>query len=127
MISFYVMRPLAIRGATTVISNNPEEIKQASLEVIRQIVTLNNISQEDIIMVFGTMTSDLTAYNASAAIRQGMNWNDVPFFTSQEPTIDGMLPRCIRVLVQIYSDKSKSEIQHVYLNDAIKLRPDLNK
>lgn len=122
-----MMRPLAIRGATTVQSNNSEEIRQASIEMVQQIVNLNNIKQEDIIMVFGTMTSDLTAYNASAAIRQGMNWSDVPFFTSQEPTIDGMLPRCIRVLVQVYSDKSKSEIQHVYLNEAIKLRPDLNK
>ena len=85
------MQPIAIRGATTVSSNSAEEIKSASVELVKAIVEQNHIQEENIIMVFLTMTDDLTAYNASSAIRIGMNWNLVPFFTSQDQRIDGML------------------------------------
>lgn len=121
------MQAVAIRGAITVNQNTADEIKKASLELIQSISDSNLINSEDIIMVFITMTADLTAYNAASAIRLGMNWQDVPFFTSQEPHIEGGLNKCIRVLVQINTDKSKSEIKHVYLGEAAKLRPDLSK
>lgn len=121
------MNLVAIRGATTTEKNNAEMIKTASVEMVKKIVQENNVNQEDIVMVFLTMTADLTAYNASAAIRIGMDWSDVPFFTSQEPNIDGMLERCIRVLIQCKSTKAKQDIKHVYLNKALSLRPDLSE
>lgn len=120
------MQPIAIRGATTVSSNSAEEIKSASVELVKAIVEQNHIQEENIIMVFLTMTDDLTAYNASSAIRIGMNWNLVPFFTSQEPTIDGMLAYCIRVLIQVHTDKRRDQVKHVYLGQAANLRPDIN-
>ncbi len=119
------MHPIAIRGATTVNKNNADEIKTASIEMTRKLVEENGINPDDIIMVFLTMTADLSAYNAASAIRLGLNWQDVPFFTSQEPSIDGMLPQCIRILVQCHSDKHKSQVKHIYLGEAAKLRPDL--
>lgn len=119
------MKPVAIRGATTVKANTAEEIKSACVDMMQKIVEGNNIKADDIIMIFLTMTKDLTAYNAASAIRLGMQWSDVPFFTSQEPEIDGSLDLCIRVLVQVHTDKAKSEIKHVYLGGAAKLRPDL--
>lgn len=121
------MKPVAIRGAITVKQNTAEEIKKASVELIKNISDSNSINSEDIVMVFITMTADLTAYNAASAIRLGMNWQDVPFFTSQEPHIEGGLANCIRVLVQIHTDKSKADIKHIYLGEAAKLRPDLSK
>lgn len=119
------MQVIAIRGATTVEANNADDIKSACVAMVKQIVKENDIDSEQITMVFLTMTSDLTAYNASAAIRLGMNWADVPFFTSQEPEIVGGLAKCIRILIQIQSDKHRSEVKHVYLGKATKLRPDL--
>lgn len=119
------MKQTAIRGATTAKANDAESIKAASVEMAKQIVKLNDLKHEDIITVFLTMTSDLTAFNASSAIRTGLNWNDIPFFTSQEPDIDGMLPHCIRILIQCYSQRQQSDIKHVYLNEAARLRPDL--
>lgn len=119
------MQAIAIRGATTVTANNAEDIKSASVAMVQQIVKDNNIDPENIIMIFLTMTSDLTAYNASAAIRLGMNWADVPFFTSQEPEIVGGLAKCIRILIQVQSDKHRSEVKHVYIGGAASLRPDL--
>ena len=119
------MKAVAIRGAVTVENNDAEEIKAATVEMVKNILENNNFTKEDIIMVFMTMTSDLTAYNASSALRLGLSWDDVPFFTSQEPEIDGGLKRCIRVLIQVQSEKSKDEINHIYLGEAAKLRPDL--
>ncbi len=121
------MRPIAIRGAITAENNTAEEIKQASVQVVKSMVEKNNIKEDDIIMVFVTMTSDLTAFNSSAAIRQGMGWKEVPFFTSQEPEIDGSLEKCVRILLQCHSDIVRSEVQHIYLGQAANLRPDLIK
>jgi len=120
------MSLIAIRGATTVVQDNPEQIKSACLEMVQEILHKNNIEkEEDIVMIFLTMTSDLRSLNASSAIRQGMNWKHVPFFTSQEPEITGMLPFCIRILIQCNLPASQAEVKHIYLNEAIKLRPDL--
>lgn len=120
-------KPIAIRGAITVENNTAEEIRAASVEVVKTMVEKNNIKEEDIIMVFVTMTKDLTAFNSSAAIRQGMAWSEVPLFTSQEPDIDGSLEKCVRILLQCNSEIIKSEVQHVYLGKAVNLRPDLIK
>lgn len=121
------MKTVAIRGAVTIDKNEIEAIKSATVGMVEQIIEKNKFTQEDIVMVFMTMTADLTAYNASAAIRIGMGWDDVPFFTSLEPDVDGSLKRCIRVLIQISSDKARDQINHVYLGEAAKLRPDLSK
>ena len=120
------MKAVAIRGAVTVENNEAEEIKSATLSMVEQIIEKNQFLREDIIMVFMTMTADLTAFTASSAIRLGMDWHDVPFFTSLEPNIEGGLKKCIRVLIQVQSQKAKHEINHVYLGEAAKLRPDLN-
>ena len=117
---------VAIRGATTVNADTAEEIKAASVEMVKQIIEKNNIKPEtDIVMLFLTMTSDLRSFNASSAIRQGMDWQHVPFFTSQEPEIDGMLQRCIRILIQCNLPVEQENVQHIYLGEAANLRPDL--
>jgi len=121
------MQERAIRGAITIPSDSADEIRTACSELISTIIRDNDLVAEDIITIFITITEDLRSLNPSAAIRTTFGWNDVPFFTSQEPTIDGMLPRCVRVLIQCYSQRKKSEIRHVYLRDAAKLRPDLTQ
>ena len=120
------MSLVAIRGATTVAEDNPEQIRSVCLEMVQAILHKNNIEkEEDLVMIFLTMTSDIRSLNASSAIRQGMNWKHVPFFTSQEPEITGMLPLCIRILIQCNLPVSQAEVKHIYLNEATKLRPDL--
>ena len=122
------MNLVVIRGATTVIEDNPEKIQAASVEMVKQIILKNNINPDsDIVMTFLTMTSDLQSLNASSAIRKGMNWTQIPFFTSQEPDIQGMLPRCIRILLQCQLPVKQENVTHVYLGEAAKLRPDLQE
>ncbi len=44
---------------------------------------------------------------------------------AREIPVPGSLPLCIRVLIHWNTDKKQTEIQHVYLREAVKLRPDL--
>ncbi len=120
------MQERAIRGAISVSQDKAEEIRGACVELVSSIIRENDLKPEDIITIFITVTEDLQSLNPSAAIRTAFAWNDLPFFTSQEATILGMLPRCIRILIQCYSNKNKSEIRHIYLREASKLRPDLS-
>lgn len=113
-----------IRGATTVERNNSKEIVEATQELMRTIVTSNELVLEDVGSVFFTVTQDLNAeYPAKAA--RAIGWDNVPLFCALELPVEGSLPRCIRVLVQVNTDKSQKEIKHVYLREAVSLRPDL--
>lgn len=115
-----------IRGAITVENNTAEEIKSASVELLGTIIERNNINEEDLISIIFTMTPDLTAAFPAAAARE-MGIVDVPLLDMAEPAVDGMLERCIRILIHTESDMDKKEIEHVYLRKAACLRPDLVK
>jgi monofunctional chorismate mutase len=72
------------------------------------------------------LTPDLDAEFPALAARQ-LGWLDVPLLCSHEIAVPGSLHHCIRVLVHWNTDRPQSEIQHIYIRDAVKLRPDLSK
>lgn len=86
----------------------------------------NELQPEYISNIWITMTQDLDATFPAKAIRQLEGWDLVPLMCSVEIPVQGSLPRCIRFMVQVNTDKSQSEIKHVYLNEAKRLRPDLS-
>jgi chorismate mutase len=113
-----------IRGATSVEANDAEAIVAATRELLACIVTANGLAMEDVASVIFTATPDLdTAYPALAA--REMGWSDVPLLCMQEMAVVGSLPRCIRVLLLWNTNRSADQVQHVYLNQARVLRPDL--
>ncbi|RAL22621.1 chorismate mutase [Thermoflavimicrobium daqui] len=114
-----------IRGATTVSVNEPEEIRSAVRELIFAIVQENELKPDDIASIFITSTTDLNAAYPASAIRSLPNWELVPVMGSSELEVPGGLPRCIRLMILWNTDKSQKEIRHVYLNEAVCLRPDL--
>ncbi|GIO30878.1 MULTISPECIES: chorismate mutase [Paenibacillus] len=114
-----------IRGATTVQRNDEREILDETVVLMREIVERNQIDPEDICSVWITLTQDLDAAFPAKAIRELEGWEMVPLMCSVEVPVKGSLPRCIRLMVQVNTEKSQKEIRHVYLNDAQKLRPDL--
>lgn len=114
-----------IRGATTVTRNEETEILQETVILLREIVDRNGVIAEDICSVWITMTEDLDATFPARAIREMEGWEMVPLMCSTEIPVKGSLPQCIRLMVQVNTDKSQREIKHVYLNEAQKLRPDL--
>ncbi|GIO97526.1 chorismate mutase [Paenibacillus lautus] len=115
-----------IRGATTVTRNDEQEIVQETLRLLEEMVRRNELQSEYISNIWITMTQDLDATFPAKAIRQLEGWDLVPLMCSVEIPVQGSLPRCIRFMVQVNTDKSQSEIKHVYLNEAKRLRPDLS-
>lgn len=116
-----------IRGATTVTKNEEAEILRETVILLREIVERNDVIAENISNVWITMTNDLDATFPARAIREIEGWEMVPLMCSTEIPVKGSLPMCIRLMVQINTDKSQREIRHVYLNEAQKLRPDLSE
>jgi len=116
-----------IRGATTVESDNKEEVLSATKELIEQIIAENGINPEDLACVYITVTNDLTSAFPAVAIRQLPGWELVPLMCSLEVPVEGSLPLCIRLMVMANTEKRQDEIHHVYLREAMRLRPDLSK
>lgn len=114
-----------IRGAITVQRNDENEILDATIELLNEIVAHNEVRPEDIASVFVTVTADLDAAFPARAIRQMQGWELVPLMCSLEISVPNGLPRCIRLMVLINTNKGQADIRHIYLNDAQKLRPDL--
>ena len=114
-----------IRGATTVTSDDPELILQATCELLEAILYENgDIRLEDIASVLFTTTEDIASAYPALAARQ-MGWDQIPMMCAREIPVPGSLPLCIRVLIHWNTDREQSVIRHVYLREAITLRPDL--
>lgn len=115
-----------IRGATTVSQNEEQEILEATAALLKEIVEKNEIEPEDICSVWITVTQDLDATFPARAIRVLNGWDMVPLMCSTEIPVKGGLPKCIRFLIQVNTNKSQRDMKHVYLNEAKRLRPDLS-
>jgi chorismate mutase len=114
-----------IRGATTVAADEPDLILQATRELLEEILAENeNMKPEDIASAIFTVTDDLASTFPAQAARQ-MGWSLVPMLCAREIPVPGSLPRVIRVLVHWNTETPQDGITHVYLRDAVKLRPDL--
>ena len=115
-----------VRGATTVEQDDREEILKATTQLLALMIRRNGIESTDVASAFFTVTKDLQSEFPALAARQ-LGWLEVPLLCGYEVSVDGSLPRCIRILLHWNTNKSQSEIQHVYVREAIRLRPDLNK
>ena len=114
-----------IRGATTVSADEPDLILQATRELLEEILAENEgMKPEDVASALFTVTDDLVSTFPAQGARQ-MGWGLVPMMCAREIPVPGSLPRVIRVLVHWNTEVSQKEITHVYLRDAVKLRPDL--
>jgi chorismate mutase len=114
-----------VRGATTVNQDQADQLLAATQELLEAILTANpGMRTEEIASVLFTVTNDLcSAFPALAARRIG--WDSVPMMCASEIPVPGSLPRCIRVLLHWDTDVPQSGIRHIYLREAVKLRPDL--
>jgi chorismate mutase len=114
-----------IRGATVAPADEPSAVQAATGELLREILRANAIEEfDEIVSAIFTTTSDLcSTFPAEAARRLGMN--QVPLLCCCEIPVPGSMPRCIRILLHVNTEKRQSEMTHVYLHDAKKLRPDV--
>jgi chorismate mutase len=120
------MRCRGVRGATTADANTREDILRATLQLLALMIRQNGIDPDDVGSALFTTSPDLTAEFPALAARQ-LGWLNVPMMCGHEMSVPGSLQRCVRVLLNWNTDRSPQEIKHVYIKDAVQLRPDLAK
>ncbi|HUX04148.1 MAG TPA: chorismate mutase [Acidimicrobiales bacterium] len=113
-----------LRGATTCEVDSPEAITESVQELMIALMERNELAREDVVSVIFTTTPDLTSAFPAAAAR-GVGFGDVPLLCASEIDVPGSMPRCVRVLMHIYTPRERAEIHHVYLRNAQSLRDDL--
>jgi chorismate mutase len=115
-----------VRGAITVERDEAALLLDATERLLRDIVAENDIQSDDVASALFTLTPDLCSQFPAAAARR-MGWTRVPLLNFTEIAVPDGLPRVIRVLLHINTDKRQDEIVHVYLEGARVLRPDLDR
>ena len=110
-----------IRGAITVEKNSEEEIKNATIEILSEMVLKNNLDIDMISHVIFTMTDDLNAAFPAKFARIDLNWKDVPMMCYNELKVKGALKKCIRVLIVVNCGENFVP-EFVYLKGASGLR-----
>lgn len=119
-----VMR--GIRGAITVDADEREAIVAATKRLLTEMVERNGVELDDIASVLFSLTRDLHAGFPALGARE-MGWVYVPMLHFTEIDVPGALGRCIRVLMHVNTQRGLKDIEHVYLEGAAALRPDLAK
>ena len=114
----------AIRGATTVDADTPEQIEDRVVALMTAVLERNGVHEDDIISILFTATEDVVSMFPAAAART-MGLGAVPLMCARELSVTGSVPRCIRVMVHVETDRPREEIHHVYLEGARGLRDDL--
>ena len=110
-----------IRGAITVENNTEEENKNATIELLSEIVLKNNLDLDMISHVIFTMTDDLDAAFPAKFARIDLHWKDIPMMCYNELKVKGALKKCIRVMIVVNcGDNFVPEF--IYLKGASELR-----
>ena len=111
----------AIRGATTILSDTPDQIRVSVKELLNGIVEKNKLKTGQIICIMFSSTEDIKSYYPAKAAREA-GFTACALYSSLEPEIDGALKMCIRVMILADGDEAA---EHVYLNGAKNLRKDI--
>jgi len=114
----------ALRGATTVDADTPEQVTESMHELLGAMIERNGLDKDDIVSIIFTATGDLVSMFPAAAARS-MGLGDVPLLCARELDVVGSTPRCLRVLMHVTTDRARAEMSHVYLRGARHLRDDL--
>lgn len=114
----------ALRGATTVDEDSAEQIDERVRALVAAMLERNGVHKDDLISIIFTATEDVVAMFPAAAARAA-GLGDVPLLCARELSVDGGTPRCIRVLMHLTTERSRTELHHVYLEGARNLRDDL--
>jgi chorismate mutase len=114
----------AIRGAVQVDADERAAILEGTTDLVSEVMTRNELVPDDVISVLFTVTPDLTTEFPALAARK-IGFQDVPLLCATEIPVPGALPRVVRLMMHVETDRPRREIQHVYLRGAAALRLDI--
>lgn len=116
----------AVRGATQLEADTREQMLDRVAEMVTDVMTSNGLVVDDFISVVFTATSDLVSEFPAYAARQ-LGFGEIPLLCARELEIAGSMPRVVRMLAHVETDRPRAEITHVYLHGAAALRSDLTR
>ena len=114
----------ALRGATTVDADTPEQVTTRIQALMRTLLERNGLEPDDLISVVFTATGDVVSKFPALAARE-MGLGHVPLLCAREIDVVGATPLCLRVLAHVHTDREPDQLHHVYLEGARGLRDDL--
>jgi chorismate mutase len=114
----------AIRGAIQIDVDERDAILEGTAELVTEVMARNELTTDDVISVLFTATPDLTAEFPALAARK-IGFHDVPLICVTEIAVPGAMPRVVRLMAHVDTDRPRSAIQHVYLRGAVALRLDI--
>jgi chorismate mutase len=119
-----------VRGATTVEVDDPEGIVEATGEMLTALIEANGIDPEQVAGAWFTTSPDLHSEFPAVAARR-LGWVDVPLICGQEMDVPyantRSIPRCVRVLILVNTERSQREVHHVYLRGARAIKEELER
>jgi chorismate mutase len=117
-------RVFAVRGAAQADADERDAILAAADELIRELMSRNDLEPERMISCILTCTDDLTAEFPAVAARE-LGLDQVPLLCTREMAVPGAMERVIRAMVHYYGP-ADHEPSHAYLGAARALRSDLH-
>lgn len=114
----------AIRGAIQLDVDEREHLLKSTAELLSKTLHANSVDASQLISILFTATPDVTSEFPALAARE-LGLGDVPLMCFVEMNVAHALPRVIRIMINVDTDKTRGELQHVYLRGAAALRLDL--
>jgi chorismate mutase len=114
----------AIRGAVQLDADERTHMLTSVAELVSAILERNELAVDDLISIVFTATPDLHSEFPAMGARD-IGITDVPLLCAQEINVAGAMPRVIRILAHAETERSKADVQHVYLRGAVALRKDI--
>ena len=112
-----------IRGATTSSGNSVEEIEDAVVELIDELISRNSLIETNLLSITFTATKDLDACFPASIARKCNELSSVAFLDCQQMYVSNDINFCIRIMAQVLLPPN-SLVKHPYLRGAAKLRTD---
>ena len=112
-----------VRGATTASGNSIDEIEDAVVELINELISRNNLIKSNLLSITFTVTNDLDACFPASVARKCNGLDSVAFLDCQQMHVTNDINFCIRIMAQVLLP-SNNPVKHPYLRGAAKLRTD---
>ena len=112
-----------IRGAITSDGNNKEDIKSSVHELVKELISRNNLKPDNILSIIFTVTGDLNACFPASVARKYSGLDKVSFLDCQQMYVPDDINFCIRLMAHV-NLPSGTKLNHPYLKGASSLRPD---
>lgn len=114
----------AVRGATQVDRDDREVVLAATRELVSEVLQRNRLGSDDVLSVVFSATKDIVSVAPALAARQ-LGLHDPALLCVQEMWVEGSMPRVVRLLAHIETDRPVGELANVYLNGTETLRADV--